>query len=97
MVRKAILVVIGVLLLSACSLTETATIENVKYIDADPFENCKSCSYGIFEKENGEQFKLPISDSKIKQMIEGTTYDIEYETKSFDYPESEVVNVLISS
>jgi hypothetical protein len=92
---KKVFIITFALLLSACGVTETDIIENVKLVDSDPFENCRSCSYGVFEKENGEQFKLPISDQKLKQMIEGTVYDIEYETKSFDYPENEVINILI--
>lgn len=93
-IRK-LLILSLTLLLSACSLQETAIIENVKLVDTDPFENCRSCSYGVFEKENGEQIKLPISDEKIKLIVKDTLYDIEYETKSFDYPDNEVVNILI--
>ncbi|MBG9694187.1 hypothetical protein ABD91_26005 [Lysinibacillus sphaericus] len=93
--KKLLTITSLTLLLSACNLTETAIIENVKLVDTDPFENCKSCSYGVFEKENGEQFKLPISDKKIKQMVKDTIYDIEYETKSFDYPDNEVINIFI--
>ncbi|MFY0516255.1 hypothetical protein ACOMCU_00295 [Lysinibacillus sp. UGB7] len=93
--KKLLAITSLTLLLSACNPTETAIIENVKLVDTDPFENCKTCSYGVFEKENGEQFKLPISDEKIKQMVENTLYDIEYENKSFDYPDYEVVNISI--
>lgn len=96
--KKRLLLIASATLLCGCGITtkpSTATIENVKYIDSDPFENCRSCSYGVYENGNGEKFKLPTSDEYLKQMVKGTTYDIEYEVKSFDYPEYEVVNFTI--
>lgn len=95
--KKLSIIFIITILMSACNVTETEIIEGVKYVGSDPFDNCKSCSYGVFEKENGERFKLPVSNEKIEQLIENTTYDLEYEIKSFDYPENEVVNILISN
>lgn len=98
--KKILLLIASATLLCACDGKEakpsTATIENVKYIGSDPFENCKSCSYGIYEKENGEEFKLPTSDEYLKQMVRDSTYDIEYELESFDYPNHEVINFTIS-
>lgn len=93
-----LIIIVTMIPLSACGISKpsTTTIENVKYVDADPFENCTSCSYGVYEKENGEQFKLPTSNEYLKQMVNGSTYDIEYEVTSFDYPEHEVVNFRVS-
>lgn len=87
-----------ILLLSGCTLlVETKTIKHVQYIDSDPFPNCVSCSYGVFQKENGETFKLPVADSKLQQMVVGTHYDIEYETKSPRYPSNKVVRAEVST
>lgn len=94
--NKLLPVILGVIIMSGC-VRETATIKGVEYVDSDPFENCVSCSYGVYKKENGEEFKLPTSDDKINQLVKGTKYNIEYETKSFDYPDNEVVNIFIAN
>lgn len=99
-INITILLIIVSLLCVACDTVEvksnTKVIHNVKYIDSDPFENCRSCSYGVYVKENGEKFKLPTSNEYLKQMVKGSHYDIEYEVTSFDYPEHEVLNFTIS-
>lgn len=76
--------------------TKLAVAEGYEFVDTDPFPNCRSCSYGLFEKE-GQVLKLAVNNETLDILTVGTSYDLTYEVESFDYPNHELVEFQLSS